>query len=428
MRSWIAGSGRRYALSATVAALALLAALPAQAQKITVWGGYPEMAPFYQRVADQMRKKHPGIEIAIDPITVREHDKRVALSLPAGSAADILELQQDSTRYVEAGLIPAAPAKVSEFVKAHYDKFFQDAMSSEGTIYGVPLFRGQTALYYNKDMFQAAGLTEPPKTMAEYDSYAQKLTQRDAAGAPVVSGWSLRLTGGGQGTAEKFWINLHQFGGTILKEKDGKWYADYASEAGRAAMKQYLHNVFVSKTVTPAMKADAEAFELGQTAMFIRESWVIGDIAQKAPKLNYATAPLPRGALVIPVGLYVPSKGKQAELAWEFVLAANEPENLIWLLENVGWLPNRKDVDYSSVVTKIPAFKAFVSFPETYELFSLPAIGPINEILTRLAVRLVDGFANAAMAQNDAAIDAFLKEAATESDAILKREDLLAAR
>ena len=34
--------------------------------------------------------------------------------------------------------------------------------------------------------------------------------------------------------------------------------------------------------------------------MFIRESWVIGDIASKAPNLAYATAPLPRGSIALP--------------------------------------------------------------------------------------------------------------------------------
>jgi len=40
------------------AGLTLLAGVaPAQAQKISIWSGYPEMAPFYQRVADQLKAK-----------------------------------------------------------------------------------------------------------------------------------------------------------------------------------------------------------------------------------------------------------------------------------------------------------------------------------------------------------------------------------
>ena len=114
----------------------------------------------------------------------------------------------------------------------------------------------------------------------------------------------MRLSGGGQGIAEKFWINMFQYGGSLLEQTaDGKWKASFANEAGRAALKQYLENVHGLKTVTVEMPADAEAFEREQTAMFIRESWVIGDIANKAPDLTYATATLPRGSIVAPVNL-----------------------------------------------------------------------------------------------------------------------------
>ena len=45
-------------------------------------------------------------------------------------------------------------------------------------------------------------------------------------------------------------------------------------------------------------------------------------------------------------------------------MAANEPENLFWELDNVGWLTNRKDVDYSPVVSKTPALGAYHQLSE----------------------------------------------------------------
>src|SRR4029077_4066972 len=127
---------------------------------------------------------------------------------------------------------------------------------------------------------------------------------------------------------EKLWINLFQFGGNIIvPTADGEWKAALANEAGRKALKQYLVNIHKTKTVSPEMPADAEAFERGQTAMFIRESWVIGDIAKKAPNLAYAPAPLPRDSMTVLVNLYVTAKGAEAEAAWAFALAADEPDN-----------------------------------------------------------------------------------------------------
>ena len=422
-------AGRAALLGAALGAGLIAGIASVSAQEITVWSGYPEMAPFYEHVAEGLKASHPNLVVKVEAIALREHEKRVALGISSGSAGTtIIELPgSTASRYLENELLPAAPEAVAAFVKdpANFGPFFVDAASYQDKVYGVPLFRGQGSLFYNTDMFAAAGLTAPPATMEEYSQYAEKLTQRDASGNATVSGWSMRLSGGGQGIAEKFWINLFQYGGSVLEQNaEGKWHANFANEAGRKTLKQYLDNVFTLKTVTPEMPADAEAFERGQTAMFIRESWVIADIAAKAPDLKYATAPLPRGSIALPANLYVYGEGEAAQAAWDFALAANEPDNLIWLLKNVGWLPNRSGVDYSSVTSTVPAYGAFVDYPAGYEFFTLPAIGPIEEVLTRLAAQLTSAYANPALAGDDAAIDAFLKAAADETNQILGREDL----
>jgi multiple sugar transport system substrate-binding protein len=407
-------------------------ATSAVAQEVTVWSGYPELAPFYEHVAQGMKQKYPNLTLKVQAIPLREHEKRIALALPSGSAAEILEMPGSTAqRFLEANLLKAAPSDVAEMVKndATFENYAEAAASYQGKVYAMPLFRGQAALFYNTEMFAKAGLSGPPKRMEEYTEYAKKLTQRDASGNPTVSGWSLRLTGGGQGIAEKFWINLHQFGGELLKQTaDGKWIAAYDSPEGRATLKQYVDNVVTHKTVTPQMKADAEAFQLEQTAMFIRESWVIGDIQQKAPNLKYATAPLPKGSIALVGSLYVTTEGDKGKAAWEFAKATTEPQNQVWLLENVGWLPNRKDVDYSGVTSKRPGFAAFLQYPKDYTFFTLPSIAPVEEVLTRLAARLTRGYTDPVLAKDDAAIDVFLADAAKETNAILKRADLLGTK
>ena len=430
-RRHLPSSELRLALLGSAVAFAAIAMAPSvSAQEIRVWSGYPELAPFYEHVAEGMKADHPDLSVKVEAIALREHEKRLALGLTSGEAAEVIELgTSTATRYLENGLFNAAPESVAAFVQdpANFNDFFRDSASYDGTVYGLPLFRGQSALYYNTEMFEAAGLTEPPATMADYTKYAEALTQRDANGAPTVSGWSLRLSGGGQGIAEKFWINMFQYGESLVEQNaDGKWKADFANEQGHAALKQYLENVHTLKTVTIEMPADAEAFEREQTAMFIRESWVIGDIAAKAPDLPYATTTLPRGSIVAPVSLWISGEGAEAEAAWAFAQAANEPENLLWLLDNVGWLPNRAGLDYSAILEAKPALAAFVDYPDTYEFFSLPNIGPVEEILTRTAARLTEAFANAALATDDAGIDAVLVAMQDEINSLLQREGLLA--
>ena len=58
-------------------------------------------------------------------------------------------------------------------------------------------------------------------------------------------------------------------------------------------------------------------------------------------------------------------------------------------------------------------------------LFTVPPIGPIDEIQTRLAERLVAAFTDANLIDNPDGIAKVLSDAAKETDDILKREGLL---
>jgi multiple sugar transport system substrate-binding protein len=78
------------------------------------------------------------------------------------------------------------------------------------------------------------------------------------------------------------------------------------------------------------------------------------------------------------------------------------------------------------VTDAVPAFSAFVDNPDGFEFFTLPAIGPIEEVLTRLAAQLTAAYGDESLAGDDAAIDAFLAAAADETNRILEREGLLA--
>jgi ABC-type glycerol-3-phosphate transport system substrate-binding protein len=106
----------------------------AKAQKLTVWSGYPEMEPFYRHVADGMKAKYPKLEVSVEAIPLREHEKRVALALASGanSAALVIELNASSAaRYLNNDLLPKAPAKVTVNEAIELAKSFGDDDASK---------------------------------------------------------------------------------------------------------------------------------------------------------------------------------------------------------------------------------------------------------------------------------------------------------
>lgn len=401
--------------------------------KLSLWSGYPEMEPFYRYAADEYQKAHPNVEITVLTHPLREFEQKLSATIPSDTAADIVEISTYSMRkFVEAGMIPVNPDALMKFISTpgRYTDFTLNNNVYEGQAFGVPLFQGKTALYWNTKMFHEAGLTRAPETLDEMYEYAKKLAVFDARGTLVRSGHSLRLSGQGSGIAEKWWFVLHPMGGTILEEgkEAGKYHAGYNNEAGRRALSYYLDAVHKDKWDSFNIKHDAEAFELEQTAMFFRESWVVGDIAQKAPNLAYSTAFVPSdvqwGRITNTQNLYVTRSSKNSEIAWDFIQFLISDDNQRWMFDKIGWLPARQDVDFTEILSRKPQMKAFIESPDGYGEYGYVSIGVFDELLTKLAERLANAFLDSSLAGNEAAIARVISDAAAETDTILKKANL----
>ena len=305
----------------------------------------------------------------------------MAATIPADSAGDILEANPFAIqKFIVAGLLPPVPDDLVQWMTAEgrYNEALVKNNLYNGKYYGVPYLVGRHAIYYNTDMFAAAGLpADGPKTMDDLRNYAKKLAKYDAAGNLTVSGISLRLSGAGSGIAEKFWMYLYPMGGSLVEQtKSGKWHNNYNNEAGLATLQWYLDIVYKDKTNNPQIPADTAGFSQGVVAMYARESSPIGAIAKNAPNLKYATVPMPKGVrwgdLANGENLYVSKNSKYPEVAWDFVKFLETDRWLQELLKVSGWLPQRRDADLKEILAGQPAYKAFLFSDPEYKLYRLP--------------------------------------------------------
>ena len=399
--------------------------------KLSLWGGYPEMVPFYEKVAKDYQESHPDVEVGILAFNLRDFEQKLSATIPTDTVADIVGISTYAMRkFIEAGFIPSNPPDIDAMLKGgSYSQFAINALTYRDHTFGIPLFRGRQVMFWNKKMFAEAGLTRAPKNWDEVIDYSQKLAQYDEQGNLTRSGISLRLSGAGSGVAEKWWFWLYPAGGTILeKYPDGKYRAGYDNEAGREALKLYIDLVYKYHVDDLKVKHDSEAFALGLTAMFTRESWVVGYMQQYAPQVEYDTAPLPSdkraGTIENLVNLHVTRPCKNPEVAWDFIKFMLQPEYQKYLCETVGWLSARDDVDYSAVYEKIPQYRSFLEVPENFEFFGYEPIVCGDEIMTRLAERLVDAYLDQSLLDNPEGIARVIHEAAEETNNILKENEL----
>jgi len=167
----------------------------------------------------------------------------------------------------------------------------------DGKQCALPLLVDAYALYYNKDMFQAAGITDPPKTLSDLTADIQKLTIKNPDG--TIKQWGLTPPRQDYDVGFEWYVG----GATGAQFYDDNGDSTFSTDPTWATLLNWEKstldyygadnvNNFVS---TYANHTDDEQnpFTSGVSAMEMNGEWHIGEIDQYAPDLNYGIVPVP---------------------------------------------------------------------------------------------------------------------------------------
>jgi multiple sugar transport system substrate-binding protein len=398
---------------------------------LNIWGGYPEIDPAYKQAGEDFKKTHPNVSFTVFSTDLRGFEQKLTTALPSKTAGEIvIRTTNFLARFIDQGLLDKLPDDIKSAVKAEgaYAPEVIKDNTYKDDVWGMPIFTGGTGIYYNTDDYAAAGITNPPASLDDLAANARKLAVKDASGTLTRSGWSLRLSGQGSGVAEKFWILLIQKGKTLIRETpegSGKWVAEYNGPEGQALFQMYV-DLLKEGVDSANIEHDAKAFETHQTSQFLRESWVINEIASTAPELvgHYKTVSPPVGDILTTESIFVPADAANKDCAWEFVRFMREPAQQQNLTKVSGWLFARKDVDLTQFLQDNPTYEGFLKRPDNFQLYVTPPIAEFDEIETKLATHLVDGYADYQnLAGQPDKIKTLLDGWANETNDILKAND-----
>jgi multiple sugar transport system substrate-binding protein len=367
---------------------------------LNVWGGYPEIDPVYKEAGANFTKTHPNVSFTVFSTDLRGFEQKLTTAIPSNTAGEVVVRTTNFlARFIDQDLLAPLPADIKAAVTGggYADAVVKDN-TYKGDVWGMPIFTGGTAIYYNTDMYAEAGISGPPTSMDQLIENAGKLAKKDASGNLVQSGWSLRLSGQGSGVAEKFWILLIQYGKTLIRETpegSGKWVAEYNSPEGLKLFQTYV-DILKAGTDNLNIDSDAKAFETKQTAQFLRESWVIPEIAAQAPDLvgHYNTIAPPVGDILTTESMFVPKGAANADCAWDFIRFMREQDQQLLLTKVSGWPEARTDLDLTAFLKENPTFEGFLKKPANFQLYVTPPIAEFDEIETKLATHLVEGYAD----------------------------------
>lgn len=326
-------------------------------------------------------KKHPNIKINYTPgLAGSEYNAKLLTSAASKSMPDVMFMMASAYRqFVAKGALLELTDKFGgEFPLDDFIDSSKEIMSIEGKVYGVSSCTVSPILYYNKDVFDEAGIAYPSSdpadswTIDEFREVAKKLTTDEVYGC----------------------YGLETVADTLAAQiisNDGSRYSDdfKTSTMNTKEVKEVLETIKAVRVEdgsapdattldSVGMKA-VQMLETGKVAMLIDGSWALQELA--ASGMNIGMAPLPSYGKVLTTGQAhlhcISSNTKYPDEAWEFVKFLSGMEYQGTLVSSGLWMPNRKSMYEDDLVAQW--YKEEVhgdSYKSMLEYFENAAVDP----------------------------------------------------
>ena len=296
---------------------------------LACWEG-PEGLASLTRLLDRYKAAHPNVDIEIQQVPGSQYYQRVKIQFAAGVAPDIMQLAYNQLPTFAARNTLHPLDDLIERDGFPVDEMFAEllpALKFRGQFYGLP--RGWTTfvLYYNRDMFDQAGVPYPREgwTWDDFLAASKKIAaDRNGDGKPDQFACDAPL----QSDGIAFWI--WQNGGRLFTPDMSRCLLDQPAALGAVqflADCQYKHRVFPSPEQAQDLGGGGEMFRAGRQAMFIQGRWGCqsfrGATYPDGRPLNWDVGPVPmkkQAATVLFANCYVLRKdGPNLEEAWKLM-------------------------------------------------------------------------------------------------------------
>ncbi|MDD9269782.1 ABC transporter substrate-binding protein [Paenibacillus sp. GCM10023248] len=305
--------------------------------------------------------------------TYDESLNKMKASMDTKSGPSLIQVYEIGSRFM---IDSKAITPVQKFVDS--DKFDLSQLEEnilnyykfDDKLYSMPFNTSNPILYYNKDMFKAAGLDpeKPPTTYEEVAQAAQALSKDGKAGGSfAIYGWFMEQFFAGQGA--EF---LNNGNGRTSPATE----ALVNNDAGVKTLTWWKQMVDNKSMQNLGRKTDdtKKAFAAGQIAMTLDSTASLRGIVTSAEgKFQVGTSILPRpadakdgGVVVGGASLYILNNKSEAEQqgAWEFIKFLTNPQTQAWWHVNTGYFPITKIAYDEQLVkdnlTKYPQFKTAI--------------------------------------------------------------------
>lgn len=243
--------------------------------------------PVYEELFRKFEEENPGIKVESQLTPWKEYWTKLETSITGSNAPDIfwLNIPRSTDYIINDVILPLDDLSVEfdKFPKAHIKAYTHD-----GVLYGMPKDFDTMGLWYNREMFDKAGIDYPTDdwTWEDLESTAEKLTdaENDVYGIVAPLTWQ-----GG------YYETIYQAGGWTFSEDGKKSGFDDPNTIKGVQFWADLTLNGISPPVEVIANSSAQAlFESEKAAMFIEGSYLAPVLFQESDikdKIDVARPP-----------------------------------------------------------------------------------------------------------------------------------------
>ena len=229
---------------------------------------------------------YPDIDLTVDVVSWNDIYTVVNTRVANGQAPDILNIDVFADYQADGLLLPAEDYVSDETYAKFYESFLEQSVV-DGTVWAIPDLASARAMYYNKDILEAAGV-EVPTTWDELKAACEAIKAYD----PNIYPWGVDMTTDeGQACfAYYIWNN----GGDFI-DAEGNWTLNSAENV--AAIEYIIDLVKSGLTnsdpATETRYDNQDMFGAGKVAMMIGPNSIPTYCADGGYTVNYGVASIP---------------------------------------------------------------------------------------------------------------------------------------
>ena len=308
-----------------------------------------------QKMVDKFNEEHPDIQVVLEAYG-SDFDTKISASMGSGDAPDVMYMWNYPAYHEGLEPLDSYIEKEGEEYKKNFYSTLWNYNSYDGQIYGLPVGFTTHCVYYNKDLFEKAGVEEPKDgwTWEDLEEKAKKINE-----ATGVKGFSFSMKPDPYDYEMYLWSN-----GTAYCDKEGKMEGYVNSDKALETYKMF-QDMAKDGYAVATEKSGSDEFESGQTAMFVYGAWAVKKYTEAG--VNFGLAKLPSfgteksASILSSSGVAIAKSSKNKEAAWEFVKYWTDEEN-----------------NKSRIGTEFPVL---VSVVESEKILDKPEYAPFYEML-----------------------------------------------